>query len=122
MRVQLTTYISFHLGTIDDWFSDLHVDVSHYVVYVLLIVMTLQKCSEYGGKNFYKFLNDTDKYGQRVDDWALQPGDGDGLFKCKICLSSETLSFQQGRRSVNIQSQLNIGSMKKAIISSHFLI
>ena len=49
-------------------------------------------------KNLTNFLNDTDKYGQKVGDWALQAGDG--LFKCKICLPSKTLSFQQGKKEL----------------------
>ena len=31
-------------------------------------------------KNLTNFLNDSDKYGQNVGNWALQAGDGDGLF------------------------------------------
>ena len=41
--------------------------------------MIVQIFSEYGGQKSYKFLNDSDKYGQKVGDWALQAGDG--LFK-----------------------------------------
>ena len=33
-------------------------------------------------KNLTNFLNDNDKYGQKVGDWALQAGDG--LFKCPV--------------------------------------
>ena len=33
-------------------------------------------------KNLTNFLNDSDKYGQKVGDWALQAGDG--LFKCPV--------------------------------------
>ena len=40
-------------------------------------------------KNITNFLNDSDKYGQKVGDWALQAGDG--LFKCPVNLVIPTM-------------------------------
>ena len=46
-------------------------------------------------KNLTKYLDDKDKYGEKIKDWAEQVGQGE--FKCRICLPEKVLSFKQGR-------------------------
>ena len=49
-------------------------------------------------RNLKIYLEEKDKNGHKVADWAIQAGDG--LFKCKFCLPCKVLKFDQGKKEL----------------------
>ena len=51
-----------------------------------------------GAKDLTKYLNDKDKHGVKIKDWATQVAPG--MAECKVCVPVARVKFEKGKKEL----------------------